>query len=295
MIRSLAPNELPWFLSRAYTFLGHSDPSRFALKQIKRIKDAEADADQTFILIEAGEAVAGVHVRAAHEAEDDKNLMLVNIWYEADSKQLERLLRQVFARYRYEAVHFPLFNYSAAHIAAMRSSFEVLGFNLENACDLRFELSELPPLGLPLVLEAWTYKSDEAFEEVYTLAEELELSEAYWAWLKRWRGSFEPDLWFIGRETLDQEPIGYGFFGSHRKGIDGVYYLTAIGALPDHRHSSEMLRRLVLSCLRELASLSPLGRIETTLPMRDPKLVNIFESLGFDVTNRYKLFIKRPK
>jgi hypothetical protein len=115
-----------------------------------------------------------------------------------------------------------------------------------------------------------------------------------WAYFKRWRGSFTPDLWFMARETLDQPPVGYAFFGAKVQGIDSVYYLTAAGVLQEHRTSSEMLRRVVISSMLELAAQSPLGRIETSLTMADPKLVQIFESLGFDTFHRYKQFVKRP-
>jgi hypothetical protein len=64
--------------------------------------------------------------------------------------------------------------------------------------------------------------------------------------------------------------------------------------LQEHRTSSEMLRRVVISSMLELAAQSPLGRIETSLTLSDKKLVQIFESLGFDTFNRYKQFVKRP-
>ncbi|MCA9837650.1 MAG: hypothetical protein KC422_12075 [Trueperaceae bacterium] len=294
MIRSLAPDELPWFLSQAYRFSGHSDPTGFALRSIKHLRDAEIEADHCFVLIENREAVAGVYVVGPNKGEDDLNLYLANPWYTHDEAELERLLRQVFARFHYEAVHFPLYYLAKEHITLFEAPFRRLGFFLEDTCDLRFELSDLPPLGIPILLEAWTYIADDLFAETFTQAEQAPVSEEYWAWLKRWRGPFQPDFWFLGRETLDQDPIGYGFFGAHKLGIDGIYYLTAIGTLAEHRHSSEMLRRLVLSCMHELASQSPLGRIETSLSMKDPKLVQIFASLGFEIANRYPKFIKRP-
>lgn len=295
MIRSLAPDELPWFLSQAYAFLGHRDPLGLALRSVRSLRDSELEADQCFVLIENKQALAGVYVRAPDKGEDDLNLYLAHPWFSQSDEALERLLRQVFARHRYEAVYFPLFTVYKELSQKLNPVFEHLGFTLEDTHDLRFELSELPPLGLPLVLEAWSHESDKLFENLYRQAERPDLSEEYWAWLKRWRGPFQPNLWFIGRETLDQEPVGYGFFGSHKRGIDGVYYLTAIGVLAEHRHSSEMLRRMVLSSMHELASRSPLGRIETSLSHNDPKLLQIFESLGFETLNRYKQFIKRPR
>ena len=294
MIRSLAPDELPWFLSQAYAFLGHRDATGFAFRSVKQLRDAELEADHCFVLLENRRAVAGVYVIAPTKGEDDLNLYLANPWFSNDSSELERLLRQVFARFHYEAIHFPLFNYHSSLIESMEPMFQTLGFSLEDTCDLRFELSELPPLGIPLILEAWSYQADQLFADTYRKAENPELSDEYWAWLKRWRGPFKPDLWFLGRETLDQDAIGYGFFGTHKTGIDGSYYMTAIGALAEYRHSSEMLRRLVLSCMHELASQSPLGRIETSMSTRDSKLIQIFESLGFETIDQYKKFIRRP-
>jgi hypothetical protein len=294
VIRSLAPDELIWFLAQSYAFLGHSDPQGFASRALHTMRDHEIEADKAFILLESGHPKAGVYVLAPEKDADDQNLFLSNLWYLHDPSDLERLLRQVFARHHYEALHFPLFNYSDRDITKIAASFERLGFKLETACDLDFELSELPPLGLPLVLEAWTYQADEGFQEVYRQAEAADPSDAHWAYLKRWRGPFRPDLWFIGRETLDQPPVGYAFYGTRHSSIDGVYYLTAAGVLPEYRHSSEMLRRLVLSSLHELASRSPLGRVETTLSTADSKLIQIFESMGFDTFNRYKRFIKQP-
>jgi len=294
LIRTLAPDELTWFLSQSLRFLQHSDPKGLAARLTKHVHDIDAEADAAFVLIE-GEPLAGVHVIAPEPDEDDQNLHLSNLWFTRNEADLEKLLRHVFASHHYEAVHFPLFNYGALQVDKIAAVFERLGFALERACDLDFELTDLPPLGTPLVLEAWSHDADDDFQVLFETAEAKQLSDEYWAWLKRWRGRFSPDLWFIARETLDQDAAGYAFFGATKEGIDGVYYLTAAGVLPEHRQSSEMLRRLVISSLHELASISPLGRVETTVTTQDPKLIQIFESLGFDTFNRYQRFIKRPK
>ena len=294
MIRSLAPDELAWFLSQSFQFLGHGDAKALAAKTASYLKDLELEADKAFILIDGGEPLAGVYVDAPERDEDDQNLRLSNLWFKRSPADTETLLRQVFARHKYEAVQFPLYNMPAAKADLLQPIFEGLGFSFEGACDLDFELSDLPPLGIPLVLEAWTYQTDDAFQTLYDSAESTHISDEHWAWLKRLKGKFSPDLWFIARETLDQDAVGYAFYGAEKEGIDGVYYLTAAGVLPEHRHSSEMLRRLILSSLHELASMSPLGRVETTISSADPKLIQIFELLGFDSLHRYKQFIKRP-
>lgn len=293
MIRTLAPAELTWFLSQALAFTQHSDPKGLALRLVKQVRDLEAEGDACFVLLE-GRPLAGVHVLAPEFGDDDQNLYVSHVWYAEAEADLERLLRHVFARYRFEALHFPLFNYGVKHQQRVADTFGRLGFKLEGACDLDFELSSLPPLGTPLVLEAWDLSADDTFQALFEKAENRALSDEYWAWLKRWRGTFRPDLWFVARETLDQDPVGYIFFGAHSEDIDGVYYLTAAGVLPEHRHSTEMLKRVVLTGLHELASRSPLGRVETTISTDDPKLIRIFEGLGFDTYDRYQRFIKRP-
>ena len=294
MIRSLAPDELTWFLSQYYAFLGHRDPRGLARRVLQHARDLDHEAVRSFVLVLEGRPKAGANVLAPRPDEDDQNLYLSNFWFERDEADLERLLRTLLARNPHEAAHAPLYNFAPERIRGLEALFARLGFALETACDLAFDLAELPPLGLPLVLEAWSHTSDAGFRDLVEEAEAGPLSDATWAWFKRRRGSFSPDLWFIARETLDQAPVGYAFYGAQRKGLDGVYYLTAAGVLQEHRVSSEMLRRVVLSSMHELAARSPLGRLETTLSLNDPKLVHIFESLGFDTEARYPLFFKGP-
>ncbi len=294
VIRSLAPDELTWFLSQYYAFLGHRDPRGLAKRLLHHARDLDHEAVRSFVLIENGRPQAGVNMLAPKPDEDDQNLYLSNFWFESDPDDLGRLLATTLSRHPHEAAHVPLYNFSAARTEELKRVFTPLGFRLEGACDLAFDLAYLPPLGLPLVLEAWSHESDIGFREVVEKAEAQPVSDALWAYFKRRRGSFSPDLWFIARETLDQAPIGYAFYGAERKGLDGVYYLTLAGVLQDHRFSSEMLKRVVLSSMHELAARSPLGRLETTVSTDDPKLIHIFESLGFDTFSRYRLFFKGP-
>lgn len=293
MIRSLAPDELIWFLSRYYAFLGHRDPRGLAKRILSHARDLDHEAVRTFVLLEGGLPKAGANVLAPEPEADDQNLHLSNLWYEDDPADLGRLLGRLLARHPHEAAQAPLYNFPRERVAALRPVFEGLGFALLALCELAFELAELPPLGLPLVLEAWSHRSEAAFRELYERCEGP-VSDAAWAYLKRRHGSFAPDLWFLARETLDQEPVGYAFFGARRPGLDGSYHLIAAGVLLEHRHSSEMLRRLALSAMHELASRSPLGRLETTVGSDDPKLIHIFESLGFDAEGRYRLFFRGP-
>jgi hypothetical protein len=296
VIRSLAPDELSWFLSRYYRFLGHSDPKGLARRVLEHARDLDHEAVRSFILIDdsSNRVKAGVNLLAPKPEDDDQNLYLSNLWYEEHAADLQFLVSRLLSRHHHEAAHVPLYNFSKRHIDALTEVFVPLGFRYGGVCELEFDLAHLPPLGLPLVLEAWTHESDALFRTVYERAEATTLSDAAWAYLKRYRGAFYPDLWFILRETLDQEPVGYALFGAEQRGLDGSYYLTKAGVMQAHRVSSEMLRRLVLSVLHELAARSPLGRVRTTIDSNEQKLIQIFELLGFDSRRRYAQFIKQP-
>ena len=294
MVRKLSPDELVWFVSRALAFLGHGDPWGFAQRLAPRIKDRRRDAERCFVLFDQGHPVAGAFVRAHAPGADDQSLILTQLWFEGGPEQLRQLVSELFRQHPHEAVYAPLVGVPEVVIGLLTQALAGLDFVVDNYLDLRFDLSEVPPIGLPLVLEAWSPTSDEAFRLLYQDAEETALSDGAWAWLKRWRGPFTPDLWFIARETLDQEPVGYAFVGTTERRLDASYYLTAVGVLPEHRHSSEMLRRLVVSILTDLASRSPLGRIDTSLTERDPKLIEILHSLGFETAARYPILVKLP-
>lgn len=296
MIRSLATDELEWFLATSYDFLGHSDPRGFAQRSVRMLHDHLGEADRAFILFEEGDVpLAGAYAVAPEPEDDDQNLYLSNVWFRRDAADLTRLLRRLLAQFDHEAVHLPLYNASPARLEALTPALTALGFERREAVDLEFDLAELPPLGLPLVLEAWTEENDARFQAVFEQGEGFRPSEPFWAWLKRWRGPFRPNLWFLASETLDQRPVGYAFYGLLHEGLDGVYYLTAAGVLAEHRDSSEMLRRLLISSMQELAAQSPLARIQTLVTQRDPKLVHILESLGFERRGSYPVFVQQPK
>ncbi len=296
MIRSTSPDELEWFIASSYEFLGHSDPRAFARRAVRAVHDPVAEADRSFILFAAGDVpLAGAYVRAPEQDGDDQNLYLSNLWFKRDAKDLERLVGELLARFHHEAVHCPLYNFSPEKLALVAPALEALGFERRQAFDLEFELAELPPLGLPLVLEAWSEEKDDLFRETFRRAEGYAPSETLWAWLKRWRGPFHPNLWFVACETLDQDPIGYAFYGLYQDGVDGVYYLTAAGVAAEYRESSEMLRRLLISSMQELAARSPFGRIQTLITQRDPKLIEILQSLGFETKGTYPAYVKQPR
>jgi ribosomal protein S18 acetylase RimI-like enzyme len=224
-----------------------------------------------------------------------RNLYLSNLWFKNAAADLEKLLGYLLGKFDHEAVHCPLYNVSPARLEALAPALLALGFEQRQAVDLEFDLADLPPLGLPLVLEAWSEENDGLFQGVFEQGEGFRPSEAFWAWLKRWRGPFHPNLWFVASETIDQEPVGYALYGLLQDGIDGVYYLTAAGVLAAYRDSSEMLRRLLISSMQELAARSPFARIQTLVTQRDPKLIHILESLGFERTSSYPVFVKQPR
>ena len=298
VIRAVSSSELPWFLAQHYTFIGHSDPRGFAHWAVRALRDADAEAARSFVLMNASPK-AGAYARAPEQGEDDQNLYLSNVWFADDPAELETLLRDLLRAHPHEAAHYPLHGLLDGTVARLEPVFTSLGFRLEEVRDMRFSLSELPPLGVPLLLEAWTEENDAGFTEVFRLAEGLEPSDERWAYLKRRRGLFRPDLWFIARETLDQPPVGYAFYGLLDEGLvepglEGRYTLTAAGVLEALRGSTQMLRRLILSSMHELAAQSPLGFLETTVSEGDPKLIRILETLGFTTEDRYKVFSQTP-
>ncbi len=295
-MRSLAPDELEWFIASYYGFLGHSNPRGFARQAVLAMRDRDAEADKSFIHLsdKTKTPLAGVHVLAPDPEDDDQNLYLSNIWFQQDPGDLTTLLQEVLGHHPHEAVHCPLFNFSTGKLERVQPVFDTLGFDLEYISDLRFDLADLPPIGTPLVLEAWSDESDVLFRKVFSQAESYKPSDKQWSWFKRRRGKFNPNLWFIARETLDQDPVGYALYGAYQEGIEGVYYLTAAGVMPEFRDSTEMLRRLMLSSMHELAARSPFGKIQTTTTQQDPKLLEIFESLGFVTTDKYPVFIRKP-
>lgn len=296
MIRSTSSDELEWFLASSYDFLGHSDPRGFARRSMRTVHDPAGEADRCFILFAPGDVpLAGAYVQAPEPEDDDQNLVLSNLWFKGTAEHLQVLLQHLLAKFDHEAAHCPLYNVSPARLELLAPALTALGFEGRQAVDLEFDLAELPPLGTPLVLEAWSEESDEQFQQVFEQGEGFRPSEAFWGWLKRWRGPFHPNLWFLASAALDQEPVGYAFYGVLEDSIDGVYYLTASGVLAEHRDSSEMLQRLLLSSMQELAARSPFARLQTLVTQRDPKLVRILESIGFERRGSYPVFVKQPK
>lgn len=295
MIRSLTPDEVPWFVGRSLAYLGHSDPQGMSLRLAPMVRDARTESRHCFVIAAEGRSPsAGIHVRAPEPFDDVQTLLFTSPWHDGDRAAFRSLVAELLADNPHEAAVLELHSLGGRLRNELAEDLAGFGFVLDEVQQLRFELSEVPPIGVPLVLSAWSAASDRAFRAFHEAAEGRQLSDARWAYLKRRHGPFHPDLWFTAHETLDQEPVGYAFCGSHERRIDGTYSLDAVGVRRDLREDSEMLRRLVISTLLELSGRSPLGRVEAELSGSDPKLIAILAAVGFERHARTPLLIKPP-
>jgi len=295
VIRSLLPDELAWFISRAVAYLGHSDPRGLSQRLAPRFEDPSGEAARCFVqLDDGGEPVAGVYVKAPGQDDDDQTLTLVSAWHGGDLEALRGLVAELLRRHPHEAAVAPLHAVPAGPARELEQVLAGLGFEADEVRRVRFQLADVPPLGTPLVLESWAPEGDRAFRELVQRAEARRISDRAWAYLKRRYGPFRPELWFMARETLDQEAVGYALCGADRRGLDARYGMAGVGVLQEHRDSSEMLRRLLVSTLHELAAVSPFGSVESELSVRDPKLIDILMSLGFEVVERYAVLVRPP-
>lgn len=295
MIRNLRPDEVAWFVGRSLHFLGHSDPKGMSLRLAPQLADAANDSARCFVHARSGAAPsAGVYFRAPDPDDDVGTAVMTSPWHHDDAASLVELIGELLRRNRHEAAVVELHSLDERRRADLRTALAPLGFERDELLTLRFELSEAPPLGAPLVFEAWSAQSDREFRNFYQAAESRPVSDAGWAFLKRRHGPFNPDLWFLARETLDQEAVGYAFCGSSEKRLDGRYSLDGAGVRSELRADSEMLRRLVISLLNELAARSPIGSVDAELSASDPKLVEILRGIGFEPVARTPVLFKPP-
>ena len=232
----------------------------------------------------AAEPTAGVVAWPPDPELDDPTLRLAQPWHTGeDAGPFARLVAELLRRLPHEAVELDLSGLDADRAAHLGAALAPLGFEPDGLRALAFDLADTPPLGAPLVLEGWRLERDAEFRAFVAEAEGIALREGRWAWLKRAHGPFTPDLWLLAYEALDRPPVGYVLAGRRRGGIDGELALTAVGVARAHRASTEMLRRLLLTLLHEVAAESPVGRVRTELSTTDPKLVRILRSIGFEV------------
>lgn len=282
VVRSLYSAELPWFVARSLAFVGHPDPHGLAQRLAPLLREPRRDAAETFVWQPDDAAPsAGVVAIAPGHDDDERTLWLAQPWYDGAGGDLARLIAELGSRFAHEAAVLDLAGVPPALVEQLHRLLAGDGFDLEVMRTLRFELAETPPLGRPLALEAWRPSVDAAARALVGRSEGWTISDQRWAWLKRAAGPFRPDLWFTASEAPDQPSIGYALCGARSVGVDATYVLIAAGVAPEHRGSTETLRRLLLTLLHELAGVSPVGRLQTVLSARDPKLIEILRSLGF--------------
>jgi len=295
VIRNLRPDEVPWFVGRSLHYLGHSDPKGLSLRLSPRLAHAASEAERCFVFTRPGVAPsAGVYFSAPDPDDDVGTAVLTSPWHHDDRAALAELVAELLRLNRHEAAVVELHSLDERRRHDLLAGLGPLGFEADEVTKLRFELTDVPPLGAPLVFEAWSGDADRAFRAFYQAAESRAVSDAGWAFLKRRHGPFHPDLWLLARETLDQEAVGYAFCGSSERRLDGRYSLDGAGVRSDLRGDSEMLKRLVISLLNELAGMSPLGSVDTELSGAEPKLAMILRSIGFKPIATTPVLFKGP-
>lgn len=283
MIRSLAPDELPWFLARSFAFVGHGDPWALAQRCHARLREPRRDAERAWVLEVAGslEPPAGVIALEPNPSGDEPILRFAQPWFRSgDVAAFTALIEALLRRSHPEAAEIDLSAVPQDAAQALADALAPMGFAPAGLRTLWFDLADTPPLGRPLVLEGFTPEADARWRAFVAAAEGTPIGERRWAWLKRAHGPFTPDLWLLAYESLEFEPVGYALAGRRGRGVDAEFTLTAVGVDRVHRGSTEMLRRLVLSVLHEFSALSPWGVVRAEID-RDPKLIAILRSLGF--------------
>ena len=208
MIRPLASDELVWFLARAFAFVGHRDPWGLARRSVARLRDPRRDAARAWVLVPDGaapnaaepvEPLAGIVAWPPDLDHDDPTLRLAQPWFTGgDAAGFGALVEQVLERHPHEAAELDLSAVPSAQAAEIHGALGAMGFEPEALRPLAFDLAQVPPLGRPLVLEAWRLDVDPAFRAFVSAAEEQPLGDGRWAWLKRAHGRFTPDLWVTG-------------------------------------------------------------------------------------------------
>jgi hypothetical protein len=282
VVRTIQPAELTYFVARSLAFLGHLDPHGVARRLAPRWRNVLRDAAISFVWQRAaGTPGAGVVALAPERDDDERILRLSQPWFEDEPEDLARLVAELSERFDHEAAELDLVGIPADRAERLAESLAGDGFDFDVAQTLHFELADVPPLGSPLTLEAWRPALDASLRELVERSEGWSLSDRRWAYLKRAAGPFRPDLWFVAAEAPDRPVLGYALCGARAVGVAAVVSVTTAGVAPEHRCSSEMLRRLMLSLLHDLALRSPLGRVEARLSRRDPKLIEILRSIGF--------------
>src|SRR5690606_2159140 len=157
VVRSLSPDEVPWFVGRALSYLGHSDPQGLSLRLAPLIRDARTDSRHCFVLIDDDRSPsAGVYLRAPEPYDDVQTLVIASSWHHDDRGALTGLIAELLDANPHEAACMELHSLDGRRRRELATDLAGLGFILDEVQLLRFELSEVPPIGRPLVLSAWT-------------------------------------------------------------------------------------------------------------------------------------------
>jgi len=240
-----------------------------------------------------GQPLAGGVVRRPSDEAVDSTVGLSVLWHEGDEVAARRFVEAILASVRHDAVAVDLQGVPAGVASAWLAWLSPLGFIPRERVALTFDLADVPPLGVPLMLDAWRQESDGAFRDLYAMAEGMDVGDAHWSWRKRHGGRFQPDLWFLARETPEQEAMGYAFCHGG-EGFDATYRLEAAGVVPERRTSSESARRLVWTVLQELAGRSPFGIVVTECDANDRPWIDILHALGFTTRTRRRFLERTP-
>ncbi len=150
MIRNLEPDELVWFMRQALTFVGHADPHGLSLRLNARLKDAVADAGRCFVYApDTGPPTAGLYLTAKGGGYGVREAHLASVWHDHDPRALQQLVEGLLDQGDPEVVTVPLHLFADGRSRELAELLAPLGFQRDDLWRLRFELTDVPPLGSP--------------------------------------------------------------------------------------------------------------------------------------------------
>ena len=294
MVRRLAIDELAWFLCEALRYAGHRDPGALARDLAARLREPRRDAERCWVdLALEGTPASGAVVHPPAPDDDARVLRLGSLWTTGGLDGARRFVGTLLASVPHDAVVVDVSHVDAERRALLGTWLDPLGFRTRSFKRMEFALVDTPPLGVPYALEAWTPDNDGDFRRTVEAAEGRPVSDARWSWQKRKGGAFRPDTWFVHRVTPDQDPIGFAL--CHGDGdLDGAHVIEAAGVVASERGSTEAVRRLLLTTLLELSSISPWGSASIEADASDPKWEEILARIGFVIADERTVLERQP-